>query len=389
MAAERALADLIETGTDLSLVADAVCDAARADKLVAPERLASYLDPVAARRKSDGRSLASDLFDLAGYGTNWASRWQVRDPRTSMAEWSSNVKFGVVFPHEIIGDADDISRYAVMLDSSGLDYLTAYDHVLGADTSTRPDWTGSHTSDDNFHEILTLFSFIAGLTKRLELVSGVLVLPQRQTALVAKQAAELDVLLRGRLRLGVGVGWNEVEYAALGEAFAARGERFEEQIAVLRSLWCEEIVTYHGKFHELDRVGIRPLPLQRPIPIWLGGAGIGTVEQSRRVLSRIGRLADGWIARRASVELLADSMKIIRQSAEQAGRDPAAIGLQVAAGAANQGDIDAISESLDAWTAIGATHVSLRVLGHEHDLNGHLDVVRNFAEMAKRVRDPS
>ena len=200
------------------------------------------------------------------------------------------MKIGIVFPQmELGGDRDTVVRFVREVEEMGFSYLVVYDHVLGAERSSRPDWNYTYDSSSAFHEPLVLFGFLAGLTS-MDLVTGVLVLPQRQTALVAKQAAQVDVLSRGRLRLGVGIGWNHVEFEGLGVPFAARTRRYEEQIEVLRLLWTEEVVTFRGDFHEIDRAGICPLPLQRPIPLWLGG---GT---SRSTLERIGRLSDGWIA---------------------------------------------------------------------------------------------
>ena len=159
--------------------------------------------------------------------------------------------------------------------------------MLGASVRKRPDFRGPYTSDSLFHEVFVLFGFLAGITERLELVSGVIILPQRQTVLVAKQAAEVDVLSGGRLRLGVGVGWNEVEYTGLNENFRNRGRRCEEKIAVMRALWTEEVIDYEGRWHRIPDAGINPLPVQRPIPIWIGGYVAATMD-------RIGRIGDGW-----------------------------------------------------------------------------------------------
>lgn len=199
------------------------------------------------------------------------------------------MQIGAIFPQTEIGsDPAAVRDYAQAVEDLGYGHITAYDHVLGASTANRPDWRGSYTSAAMFHEIFVLFGYLAALTRRVELVSGVLILPQRQTALVAKQAAEVDVLSGGRLRLGVGVGWNAVEFEALGEDFQTRGARIEEQIAVLRALWTQPVVDFHGRWHQIPAAGINPLPVQRPIPIWMGGY-VDTV------LRRIGRVADGWL----------------------------------------------------------------------------------------------
>src|SRR5712671_7790587 len=180
--------------------------------------------------------------------------------------------YGVVFPQiEFGNDPHAIKDYAQAAEGLGYDYLLVYDHVLSAHPDREPKLTGPYTHEDPFHEPMVFFGFLAGVTTRLELTTGILILPQRQTALVAKQAAEVDVLSRGRLRLGVGLGWNYVEYEALGMSFTDRGKRIEEQIAVLRALWTQEVVDFKGRWHRIDRAGINPPPVQRPIPLWMGG----------------------------------------------------------------------------------------------------------------------
>ena len=187
---------------------------------------------------------------------------------------------GVVFPQTEIGpDPAAIRDYAQAAEELGYTHLLVYDHVLGADTRHHDNWIGTYTSNHLFHEPFTLFSYMAALTERLQFVTGILILPQRQTALVAKQTAEVDVLTGGRLRLGVGIGWNHVEYEALNENFKNRGRRCEEQIDVLRALWTQEVVTYEGEWHHISHAGINPLPVQRPIPIWFG-AGRGASPYS-------------------------------------------------------------------------------------------------------------
>src|SRR5918998_5238063 len=181
-----------------------------------------------------------------------------------------SVQVGVTFPQSEIGaNPKAIRDYAQAAEDLGYEHLLAYDHVLGADPSNREGWRG-YTHKTMFHEPLTLFSYLAAITKRLELVSGVIVLPQRQAPLVAKQAAEVDVLSGGRLRLGVGIGWNAVEYEGLNENFRNRARRFEEQIELLRLFFTQPIVDFHGQYHNITEAGIKPLPVQRPIPIWIG-----------------------------------------------------------------------------------------------------------------------
>ena len=202
---------------------------------------------------------------------------------------------GVVFPQTEIGsDPGAIRDYVQAVEDLGYSHLIAYDHVLGADITHYPGWSGGYKSDDIFHEPLVLFGYLAGISKRIGLVTAILILGQRQTALVAKQAAEVDVLSNGRLRLGVGVGWNSVEYEALGSTFQDRGRRAEEQIDVLRKLWTNPVLNYHGQEHTIIDSGINPLPVQAPIPIWMGAGGRLSPIPSSRVLKRIAKVADGW-----------------------------------------------------------------------------------------------
>ncbi|MGI9324320.1 MAG: LLM class F420-dependent oxidoreductase [Pseudomonadales bacterium] len=182
------------------------------------------------------------------------------------------MNIGAVFPHQEIGDDPVVIRdWAQSAEGLGYSHILAYDHVLGALHEGRePPLWGPYTESDSFHEIFVLFGFFAACTQRIGLTSGILILPQRQTTLVAKQTAEVDVLSGGRLRLGVGTGWNYVEYDSLNESFSDRGIRQEEQVEVLRLLWSEQLVDYRGKFHKIDRAGLNPLP-KRKIPIWFGG----------------------------------------------------------------------------------------------------------------------
>ncbi|MGD0055965.1 MAG: LLM class F420-dependent oxidoreductase [Acidimicrobiales bacterium] len=262
------------------------------------------------------------------------------------------MKFGVFLPQREIGaDLENLLVFVRAVEAAGFSFLQATDHVLGADPATRTGWDGPYDVHDLFHEPFVFYGYLAAVTK-LDLVTAVLILPQRQTALVAKQAAELDILTRGRFRLGVGVGWNDVEYEALGIDFRTRGARCEEQVEVLRRLWCEESVDFEGRFHRIDRAGILPRPIQRPIPIWIGGGA------TTRVLERIGRLGDGWLHGGGPGESLDRALEIIHRAARDARR-PEPPGLQVGLRVSdlNAGDFErAVEESEKA----GASYVSIR-----------------------------
>jgi probable F420-dependent oxidoreductase len=230
------------------------------------------------------------------------------------------MKIGVVFPQTEIGsDPDMIAKFAVTAESCGYDHLLAYDHVLGANTESRPDWQGPYTTESMFQEPLVLFAYLAGLTTTIELVTGVIILPQRQTSLVAKQAACVDVISKGRLRLGVGTGWNPVEYEALGADFSNRGIRSEEQIHLMRQLWKEDAISFEGKWHTVTDAGLNPLPVKKNIPIWLGG-------MAPQVIDRVARLADGWFP--FATKALGGQIQQMYERAKIAGRDPLSIGIE-------------------------------------------------------------
>jgi probable F420-dependent oxidoreductase len=266
------------------------------------------------------------------------------------------MRIGVTFPQTEFGnDPIAIRDYAQAVEGMGYTSILAYDHVIGASLATRPNWTGPYNSDTPFHEIFVLFGYLAAVTQRVELVTGVVILPQRQTALVAKQAAEVDVLSGGRLRLGIGVGWNHVEYDVLNENFRNRGARSEEQIAVLRALWAEPVVNFTGRWHMIDNAGINPLPVRRSIPIWIGG-------YAEETLDRIGRIGDGWTVFRVPDEKLRAQIERIHAAAVAAGRDPAAIGIegQISLGRMPESDW---AEYADRWRAIGADAMTVNTMG--------------------------
>ncbi|HEV8230526.1 MAG TPA: LLM class F420-dependent oxidoreductase [Candidatus Limnocylindria bacterium] len=286
------------------------------------------------------------------------------------------MRVGVVFPQLEIGtDPAKIRDYAQAVEDLGYAHLVAYDHVLGADTATRPDWRGPYTSQSTFHEVFVLFGYLAACTTRLELAPAVVILPQRQTALVAKQAAEVDVLARGRTRLGVGLGWNEVEYLALGEKFRDRARRIEEQIAVLRLLFTQEIVDYTGRWHRIDRAGLNPLPVQRPIPIWMGGNADPAVR-------RIARLADGWFTHLQPDEAGRERLAAFHSYLRDAGRDPGTFPIEGRVGAAKRTP-DEWARLAKGFADMGLTHLEFNTMGAGCvSVDEHIALVTRFRETA-------
>ncbi len=295
------------------------------------------------------------------------------------------MKLGAVFPQLEIGtDPAEVARYARELEQMGYDHLVAYDHVLGAHPD-RPDkrpWTGPYTHESLFHEPFVLFGYLAGIVSRLELTPAVIVLPQRQTALVAKQAAEVDVLTHGRTRLGVAAGWNAVEFEALGEDFHTRGRRLAEQIVVLRALWTQPVVDFSGKWHRITKAGLHPLPVQRPIPIWMGGGYLAPKQQIvEPSLRRIARLADGWLT-----HVQPDDRRAIdrfRELVREAGRDPDRVGLEGRVNAARV-PAEGWPAEVDWWRGVGATHVELNTMGAGYaSLDEHLEALARFARIVR------
>jgi probable F420-dependent oxidoreductase len=285
------------------------------------------------------------------------------------------MKYGAVFPQlEISSDAAAVRDYILAVEDMGFDYLLAYDHVVGANPDRPGGWTGPYTHKSQFHEILTLFAYAAGITEKIELVSGILILPQRQTALVAKQTAQIDVLSNGRLRLGVAVGWNQVEMEALGEKFSNRGKRIEEQIEVLRLLWTQELVNYEGKYHKLDDVGINPLPVQRPIPIWFGGGADAVIE-------RMAKLADGWMPNFRPVEQSHPQVEMLKRCLEENGRSLDDFGIDVRLTANRQPESE-WEGYLQTWREMGATHAAMNTMDAGYkSLDEHLATLRKFKAM--------
>ena len=293
------------------------------------------------------------------------------------------MKLGVTFPQNIIGGDPAVVRdFAQTAEGLGYAHLVAYDHVLGVNPAAYLDWRGPYTSQDLFHDPFTLFSYIAGITERIELSPQIVILPQRQAVLVAKQAASLDVLSSGRLRLGIGIGWNEVEYIALGENFHDRGKRSEEQMAVMRALWAEPHVVFEGEHHTIPNAGINPLP-PRPLAVWIGGGADATYN-------RIGRMGDGWLNIYVSPDEVQPALDKIRAGAEKAGRDPDQIGLDCWLGMGS-GSADDWRAEIEAWRELGATHLTLNTIfnrGHIKPIAGtdgatHLKAIEIYMDAVK------
>ena len=262
------------------------------------------------------------------------------------------VRLGAVFPQTEIGaDPSNVRAFSQGVHELGFDHLMAYDHVLGADRDVHAHLTGPYRAEDMFHEIMVLFGYLAAIVPGLELVTGVVIAPQRQTALLAKQAVEIDVLTDGRFRFGLGIGWNDVEYEALGMDFSNRGRRFEEQIELMRRLWTEPVFDFQGRWHTVTAAGINPLPVHRPIPIWIGGS-------AERALRRAAVSADGLFPQRPLEGGWASTLEQMRAWAEEAGRDWSAFGIdqRISLASGDAGDWRAVAEE---WVGLGATHLTL------------------------------
>jgi probable F420-dependent oxidoreductase len=290
------------------------------------------------------------------------------------------MRIGVVFPQTEIGaDAGAVRAYGEHVEGLGYAHLLAYDHVVGADPKVHVGWEGYYDVHNTFHEPLVTFGYLAAVTNSLELVTGIVILPQRQTVLVAKQAAEVDLLTGGRLRLGVGLGWNAVEYEALGQDFSNRGKRSEEQVELMRKLWTEQSVTYHGDYHQVTGAGLAPLPIQRPIPVWFGAA-------SPRACRRAGRLGDGWFPMVGPGPKLEQALREVTHAATQAGRDPAQIAME--GQISWNGNADDIAEGLRMWADAGASHVSINTMNAGlPSVDDHLAALTAAAETARAFAD--
>ena len=284
------------------------------------------------------------------------------------------MELGVVFPQTEIGnDPIAVRDFAQAAEGLGFGHLLAYDHVLGADPDRPGGWEGRpYNKDTPFHEPFVLFGYLAGCTTTLELVTAVIILPQRQAALVAKQAAEVDVLSGGRLRLGVGTGWNEVEYEALGEDFRNRGKRQEEQIELMRRLWAEDSLSFEGRWHRVSQAGINPRP-EASIPIWLGGA-------ADAVIDRAARIGDGWVPLGGPNDASKRVIEKIYAGLEAAGRKPGEFGIQAQA-QVRGGDPDRWRKHAEAWQQLGATHLAIATMNAGLETpEAHIDAIRRYSE---------
>ena len=294
------------------------------------------------------------------------------------------MKLGVVFPQTEIGsDPVAVRDYVQAVEELGYDHLLIYEHVLGADPQHHKHLKETYffRVEDMFHEPFVLLGYLAAITSRLEFVTGVLILDQRQTALVAKQAAEVDLLCGGRLRLGIGVGSSTVEYEALGQNFHDRGKRIEEQIALLRSLWTNETVNFQGRWHQVTHAGINPLPVQRPIPIWIGAGGGPSLVPSDRVLRRVARMSDGFFPLFPPDDTGRSAIDKLREFTAEAGRDPSSVGVEAIISVSDSNTED-WRELTVAWRALGATHISVNTMqAGFRSPQDHINAIRRFKEV--------
>jgi len=287
------------------------------------------------------------------------------------------MEIGVAFPQVEIGtDPHKIRDFAQAVEEMGFQHISCIDHVLGA---RAPDpnvpWSAAYTRDRQFHEPLVLFGYLAAVTQKVRMATAILILPQRQTALVAKQAAEVDVLSQGRLTLGVGIGWNEVEYVALNENFRNRARRYEEQFEVLRKLWTEDLVTFEGKYHTINDAGINPLPVQQPIPLWIGAFEDVAVERACRI-------ANGWFTKPWMLPD-EDGKRVLDQVSgwlDKYGRDKSKFAIN-AVTMAKRGSVNQWVADTEAWRETGISHCTFRTIDAPFEtLNDHINACRTYAE---------
>ena len=264
------------------------------------------------------------------------------------------MQVGVAIPGEAIGsDIAKIKDFVVSVEALGMNHVVMADHVLGADPAYHEGWKRAYTHATFSHEPFTLFSYLAGATTTLRFMTGILILPQRQTALVAKQAAELDLISAGRFQLGIGVGWNTVEYESLNEDFHTRGARSAEQIEVMRALWTQDSINFEGKWHHIQGAGINPKPIQQPIPVWIAGA-------SRAAIKRAAAIGDGWIGSpmESDMNKHGEMVDQLKSYASEFGREMSTLGIDGRLSLV-QGNPDSHLNDAAAWRNLGATTLTI------------------------------
>ncbi|MCP5097661.1 MAG: LLM class F420-dependent oxidoreductase [Chloroflexi bacterium] len=284
------------------------------------------------------------------------------------------MNIGVIFPQTEFGNDPIAMRdYVQTAEALGFTHVLAYDHVLGANPERPGGWQGPYTHNHPFHEVFVMFSYMAAVTTAIEFITGILILPQRDTSLVAKQAASLDVLSNGRFRLGIGSGWNKVEYVSQGQNFHTRGKRIEEQVELLRRLWTEPLITYEGQWHTIPDAGLNPLPIQQPIPIWFGG-------HADAVLNRIARMGDGWIPGYTTAEKARPALDKLALFCEANGRSLSDVGIEIMI--QSKGNTpESWQKIIAGWQAAGATHGAFNTMGVGLDTPAkHINAIRHFAE---------
>jgi len=268
------------------------------------------------------------------------------------------VQTGVVFPQtEFSADLGGVRAFAEAAQDLGFEYLITADHVLGADPAGHPGWDRPYRHDTVIHEPMVLFAYLAGIVPKLGFMPNVIILPQRQAVLVAKQAAELDLMTDGNFRLGVGIGWNPIEFEGLGMDFRNRARRFEEQIDLMRKLWCEPSMSYQGQYHTIDAAAICPLPKERPIPIWIGGSAEAAIKRACRI-------ADGFIPLQPipGTNGYPETIEKIRGWVREAGRDPSSFGIEARL-TVGTGTPDDWRKTVEEWRRLGATHLGVATVG--------------------------
>ena len=284
------------------------------------------------------------------------------------------MKYGITFPQTEFGnDPLALRDYIQQAEELGFNHILAYDHVIGANPDRPGGWKGSYDFEDPFFEPFVLFGHIAAISRTLELATGIIILPQRQTVLAAKQAATLDVLSGGRLRLGLGIGWNEVEYVALNQEFGTRGKRFDEQLDLMHKLWAEPLITYEGQWHKVPDAGINPRPVQQPIPIWFGG-------HVEAVIRRVAKWGAGWMTLYKTADKAGRALEQLDAFLEEEGRSRDEVGIEPRM-SYGEGNVDEWGAVIEGWQAVGATHFTLNTmnLGFEGPQK-HMEATRVFAE---------